>query len=142
MGNEREDQMPMTPETDYFGYSVREPYPGESQYFKANPNVSGMAAEDDRIIFNPYSKGVNRDAVGRNEAVRLWLRQHKVTPDFGVTEAQTQQFRGTPYEGDLNALRSTILGRIISGDPSAGDITEQQRAFAESVLKRIKGLEP
>jgi len=30
-------------------------YPGEDTYFKTNPHVSGMMAEDNRIIINPYS---------------------------------------------------------------------------------------
>ena len=135
--------MPMQPKDSYYGYPVRSPYQGESEYFRANPTVSGMATEDGKIIFNPHSEGVNRDAVGRNEAVRLWLRQNNVDPEFSVTREQAERFRGTPYENNPRGLKSTILGRIISGDPSSGNATDEQKAFAESVLNRIKkGMEP
>ena len=129
--------MPMQPKKSYHGYDVRPPYPGEDSYFKANPNVSGMATEDGKIAFNPYSEGVNRDAVGRNEAVRLYLRENDISPEFDVTPDQVSRFRGTPYENDMKSLKSTIIGRILSGDPSAGAATEQQRLFAESISRRM-----
>jgi hypothetical protein len=96
-----------------------------------------MASEDGQIIFNPYSKGVDFDSVGRNEAARLWMRESQVMPSFGLTGEQRAAFRGTAYEQDDNALRQTILARIISGDPSAGKITDEQRQWAEWALRNL-----
>ena len=116
---------------DYYGYKVRDTlYSGENDYFRKNPHVSGMAAQDGNIIFNPYSKNVNFDAVGNNEASRLWMRENNVVPKFNVTDEQKAAFRGTAYENDENALKHTILARIISGDPSAGKITPMQQTWA------------
>ena len=115
----------------YFGYKVRkELYPGEDEYFKGNAHVSGMAADDGNIVFNPYSQGVNFDAVGQNEAARLWLRQNKIEPQFDITPEQRAYFAGTPYEKDELAMKHTILGRLISGDPSAGIPTLAQKEAA------------
>jgi len=123
---------------NYYGYKVRKKlYGGEDSYFRDNPHVSGMAAEDGQIIFNPYSRGVNFDAVGRNEAARLWLRENKVVPTFNLTDAQKKAFRGTEYENDEGALKNSILSRIISGDPSAGDVTEMQQKWADWLLQNL-----
>jgi hypothetical protein len=122
----------------YFGYKVRgKLFDGEDDYFRKNQHVSGMASEDGQIIFNPYSKGVDFDSGGRNEAARLWMRESQVMPSFGLTGEQRAAFRGTAYEQDDNALRQTILARIISGDPSAGKITDEQRQWAEWALRNL-----
>lgn len=123
---------------DYYGYKVREQlYGGEDEYFRNNPHVSGMAAEDGNIIFNPYSKGVNFDSVGKNEAARLWMRENKVEPKFNLTEAQKAAFRGTEYENDEAALKHSIMARIISGDPSAGQVTPMQQTWSDWLLKNL-----
>ena len=122
---------------NYYGYKVRQNYPGEDAYFKENPTTAGMATDDGKIIFNPYSEGVNRDAVGRNEAIRLWLRKNDIDLKFKVTPSQRERFKGTPYEGNDKALRRTILSRIASGDPSAGDVTGEQKKLARFVLEEI-----
>jgi len=121
----------------FFGYETREPYPDELKYFRNNPAVSGMATEDGRIIFNPFSQGVNRESVGRNEAARLWLRQNKVDPSFDMTQKQQSFFVGTPYEKDSLSAKHSILGRIISGDNSAMDITENQRKWADWLMYQL-----
>ena len=122
----------------YFGYKVRKPYKGEDDYFKNNPNVTGMAAEDDQIIFNPYSKNIDLDAVGKNEASRLWMRKKNIDPPFKLTEKQMEFFKGTPYENDPTAAKQSIIGRIISGDPSAQDVTPEQIGWADRILQGLK----
>jgi len=114
-----------------YGYEIRSPHPTEETYFKTNPVVSGMAAEDGRIVLNPYSKlsEAQRAAVTKNEAARLWLREHRVQPSFRLTPEQLQAFQGTPYSQDELALKHSILSRFISGDPSAGAISEEQRQW-------------
>jgi hypothetical protein len=110
------------------GYSVRPNlYPGEEAYFRANPHVGGMAAETNDVILNPYSPpDVNRNAVARNEAFRLLLRDRGMTPAFPTTTMQRAQFQGTPYEGNEGAIRETLAARLYSGDPSARATPEQQ----------------
>jgi hypothetical protein len=109
------------------GYKVRDKLSkSERAYFKANPAVSGMAAETGDIILNPYAPHeVNKDAVARNEAFRLYLRDSNLDPQFAITDEQRRAFAGTPYEGDDKALRATIAARIYSGDPSAKATPEQ-----------------
>jgi len=123
---------------NYFGYKVRNQlYDSEDQYFKKNKHVSGMATEDGQIIFNPYSEGVNYDAVGYNEAARLWLKENNVVPKFNLTPEQKATFRGTEYENDEIALKQSILSRIISGDPSAGNITPMQKQWSDWLLYNL-----
>ena len=124
---------------DYFGYKVRNNlFPKELDYFLNNRHVTGMAAEDGNIIFNPYANDdVNFDSVGRNEAARLWLRENKVIPEFNVTDEQRASFRGTNYEKDDVALKHTIMSRIISGDPSAGKITPSQKQWSDWLLDNL-----
>jgi hypothetical protein len=115
-------------------------YPGEDAYFKANPGVTGMAAEDDKVILNPYSSisPAEQDAVARNEHVRLHLRRSGLTPP-APTDMQMRQFQGTPYASDPAALSQSIIARILSGDPSAGIVTPEQRTFANEVVRQMTG---
>lgn len=117
------------------GYGVRNKlYPGEDDFFRGNPHVSGMAAESNDVILNPYSPpNVNRDAVARNEAFRLMLREHGPTPDFSLSDSQRQAFQGTAYGNNDPALRDTIAARIYSGDPSAA-ATPDQREWVRNRL--------
>ena len=122
------------------GYKKRDQlFPGEDSYFKANPHVAGMAAETGDVILNPYSPpGVNHDSVARNEAMRLYMRERGITPDFAVTPEQRQQFVGTAYGSDDAALRQTIAARIYSGDPSA-NATDEQKSYADALIQRLMG---
>lgn len=119
-----------------FGFPIRDPYPTERGYFVRNPHVAGMAAEDGSIILNPFSDlgPAERDAVAKNEAVRLWLRKYQVDPIFDLTAEQQQRFAsyGSPTD-----IRHTVLGRIISGDPSVGTITRAQQLWADRVLSKL-----
>jgi len=125
-----------------YGYEVREPSFMESSYFLDNPHVSGMATEDGRIILNQQSKLDNKQkqSVLQNEAARLFLKQSNIVPDFDITDEQRNLFIGTEYERPENELylKHTILGRIISNDPSAGKVTDQQRKWAEWLLSELK----
>lgn len=107
-------------------------FPGEDAYFRANPTVGGMMTDDDRIILNPHStlSPQEKSSVATNEYARLLMRRGKMTPPAPTPE-QRAAFRGTPYGADDAALSQTIIARILSGDPSAGRPTDEQRAFAE-----------
>ncbi len=126
----------------FYGYETRTPYASEVEYFKKNNHVTAMAAEDGRIIFNPFSKLTpeQRNAVGQNEATRLWLRENKIDPQFNMTPEQTKFFAGTDYGKPENAmmLKHTLIGRILSGDPSAGAVTPMQKQWADWVMENLQ----
>lgn len=114
---------------------LRDPYQSEIDYFNSNHNVAGMATEDNKIIMNPNFKGsdMERNAVIQNEEARIYMRTNN-PPTFDITEDQQSRFStyGSPVD-----IRSTIAARILSGDPSAGDATEEQRMFVGGLRKEI-----
>jgi hypothetical protein len=116
-------------------------YPGEAAYFEQHPNVAGMASDDNRVVLNPSVTDPNaQKAVYTNEAARLYMRQHG-TPDFELTPEQRAGLAGTPYEiAPPEAQRATILGRILSGDPSGGNATPEQRQLADEMLGRVRAM--
>jgi len=123
--------------SDVWGFPIRKKlFPGEDEYFKKNLSTTGMAAEDGAIILNPYAKlsDEERTAVTQNEAARLFMMQNKIVPGFKVTDEQMKYFSGTPYEGDLDAIKQSIVGRIISKDPSIVP-TEDQETFGKLLLR-------
>lgn len=123
-----------------YGYDVRKPYLSEDTYFSGNRHVAGMAAEDGRIVLNPYS-ALNideRNAVARNEAARLYMRERNITPLFDVRPDQAAFFKGSAYENNPAAMRQTILARRISGDPSAGAPTEEQALWAAWMRRELE----
>lgn len=114
----------------------------EENFFKSNPNVSGMAASDGRVILNPYSNlsETERAAVVQNEQARLLIKQKKVkAPEFALTQEQIENLRGTPYENDKENARATIAARILSGDPSAGKPTDEQIKYVKESLMPLFG---
>ena len=127
---------------DIYGYEIREPYDSELQYFKQNPNIGGMATEDNRVILNPFSRlnEQQKNTVALNEAIRLFLKEKKYNYDFDVTSEQIDIFRNTPYGNpeNINSLKETILGRIITQDPSIGVPTEEQRRWADRIFLELK----
>jgi hypothetical protein len=125
----------MDPIAGLLGYSVRNDlYPSEHDYFRNNTGVAGMASESGHVVLNPYSPpGINKNAVARNEALRLLLRDKNIVPSFAVTPEQRNAFQGTAYGQNDDALRQTIAARIYSGDPSAR-ATEPQRNWLEVLM--------
>jgi len=122
----------------YYGYKTRSPSAGEDSYFKANPRVSGMAAEDNRVVLNPYSKlkPDEIEQVAKNEGLRIYMRQSGESLDFELTPEQSAMFKGTAYGDPANSeqAKRTIISRILTGDPSAGNATASQKKWAERVL--------
>jgi hypothetical protein len=130
-----------------YGYDLRPPHPGEDAFFRRNLNVGGMAAEDGRITLNPHSSltGPERQAVARNEAVRLHQRDLGIRYTFPLTDAQKASFAGGPYASGGQAAQQTVVARALSGDPSAGELTDDQRAAAamtqahiDMILRRLR----
>jgi len=121
-----------------FGFKIRTKlFPGEDEFFRSRPEVTGMAAEDDSIILNPYSSLSKKEQglVAQNEALRLKMRKDNFAPKFSVTPEQIKFFEGTEYADNPQAMRQTILARIYSGDPSAR-ATEEQIAALKDYLKK------
>ena len=114
---------------------VRAPYESELAYFKSNPHVSGMAAEDNRVILNPYSNlsENQKRSVILNEAARIYMREHG-GGRFAITDEQKERFRGYGSEQDV---RDTIAARILSGDPSAGNATPEQIKYVSELRRRL-----
>jgi hypothetical protein len=123
-------------------YGIRDPFPGELDYFKKNPTVSGMATEDNKIILNPFAalKPEEFQSVAENEAIRLFLKQKGIVPDFTLTKDQTKFFKGTEYEKNTEEAKKTLLARILTGDPSAQATTKEQRDFADKIKGMISTL--
>ena len=117
-----------------YSYPLREKlYPGEDKFFKENPNVGGMAAEDQSVILNPYSSlnDKEKQAIITNETARLAMRGGYERPTFELTPEQKQSFKN--YSSNIQDQRETIVGRILSGDPSAGNVTTEQKKYAEGL---------
>jgi len=111
----------------------REPYDTELEYFRSNPNVAGMATEDNSVIINPFSSlsGSEVESVLQNERARVYMRSGKTRPKFGLTEEQRVKFKGY---GSLQDIRETVAARVLSGDPSAGVATREQRKWVQDNL--------
>ena len=116
---------------------TRIPYETELQYFKANPNVGGMATSDNKAILNPYSglSDEEKRSVLLNEKARVYMRSGGPIPDFSITEDQQKTFG---EYGQLQDIKETIAGRIFSGDPSVEDATPEQKRWVDLFLKNQK----
>ena len=124
-----------------YGVGLRDQlFPGEDEYFKANPHVAGMAADDNKVIINPYSKisEKEKESVMLNEAARVHMRNKLIdAPNYDLTPEQTEKFGS--YSQDFNDIRQTIAARILSGDPSAGQPTQAQQEYV-SRLRQFMGV--
>lgn len=98
-----------------------------------------MAAEDSKVILNPYSplSDTEKRAVAQNEALRLYMREHKIDPAIELNPQQEAFFKGTPYEKAGVEKKQTVLARILSGDPSVTATPEQQQ-YADNFLQQVK----
>lgn len=116
---------------------IRTPEESELEYFKSNPTVSGMAAEDDKIILNPYSKlsKKEQDAVALNEYGRIVMRTNpQFAPNFKLTDEQSKFLGSNTYKDAPEQDRlATIAARLLSNDPSAGTPTIDQLKFVNSL---------
>jgi hypothetical protein len=121
-------------------YGLRAPYQGEIDFFKKRPEVAGMAAEDQKIVLNPFSKNSQQEqmSVARNEALRLFMQLNNLSPSFEMTERQRSVFKNTEYGKNPEAAKQTIIARYLTGDPSAADVTKEQKEFAEKLLQMFK----
>lgn len=120
-------------------YGVRPPFKTELEFFKGRPEVAGMAAEDDKIVLNPFSPLSKKElnAVAQNEALRIYMRQNQINPSFDLTQTQQKMFEDTEYASDPIAAKQSILARILSGDPSAKGASLDQTIEAQKLQDQI-----
>jgi hypothetical protein len=124
----------------------KELYPGEEKLFRERPDVGGMAAEDNKVIINPWSplSDEQKDYVRINETSRLWMRnmEESERPHMRIRRSQKKLFstiqNGKPYSDDPQDIRETIIARVITGDESAGKTTRKQRKYAERLKSKIE----
>jgi len=120
---------------------IRKPIDSELEYFKSNPTVSGMAADDDKIILNPYSKlsKKEQDAVALNEYGRIVMRTNpQFAPNFILSDEQIKFLGSNTYKDAPEQDRlAKIASRLLSGDPSAGTPTIDQLKFVNKLKDYI-----
>jgi hypothetical protein len=136
--------MPGGPAAGYaighYGIGMRDPYKSEDDYFKKNPHVAGMAAEDDKIVMNPYSKLSEKEkqAVILNEAARVHMRTGMAKPPrFTLTPEQERAF--AQYSQNPEDRAATVAARLLSGDPSALKPTPEQMEYV-NYLRAFMGV--
>jgi hypothetical protein len=120
-----------------YGIPLRQDlFPGEDDYFRKNPNVTGMAAEDNRIIMNPYSTltDAEKQSVMLNEAARVHMRTGLMPPPrFSLTPEQESAF--SKYSQNSVDRASTVAARLLSNDPSALTPTAEQTEYVQQLRK-------
>jgi hypothetical protein len=118
--------------TYYLGFRVRTPFPSECSWFAEHPEITGYASEDGCIVINPEAKLTSSqiECVCVNEAYRLLMHRWKIVPKISPTSKQRESFRGTSYFDNEDALKQTIIARILANDSSAGKITDEQRGYS------------
>jgi len=137
-GEKREE--PAIVKRNRYGMPERTLYDSEFQYFKANPGVAGMAAEDNAVILNPFSRlsEKEQDAVRMNESARLLMRGDFEKPNFALTPEQQSFLSNTEYANADEANRQqTVAARLLSGDPSAGRGTPEQMEYVSRLRQAL-----
>ena len=139
-------------EDGFYGVGVREPSASELQFFKSSRGqiTPAYAAEDDRIVVNPYfkfahsGKGLTPEqlyGIKLNEASRIHMRRGNIAaPNYEVSEDQlnSEIAPGFPlhkYSQDMNDIRQTIAARILSGDIGSLKPTPEQLDYAAQLRK-------
>ena len=139
-------------EDGFYGVGVREPTAGELEFFKSTRGqiTPAYAADDDRIVVNPFFKFANTGegltpeqlyGIKLNEASRIHMRRgHIVPPRYDVSEEQlnAEIAPGFPlrnYSQDMNDIRQTIAARILSGDVGQINPTPEQVEYAAQLRK-------
>jgi hypothetical protein len=123
------------------GIAMREPFEGELAYFKQNPNVSGMATDDNKVILNPFSglKDSEYQSVAINESSRILMRKPQYRPNFDLTDEQVRFLDSTTYRNaSEDDRKATIAARLLSGDPSGGVPTSEQSVFVSDLKQALK----
>lgn len=124
---------------------------GLGEYFKANPNLPGMAwgggmnntaQNEPRVVvanpFNPdMSDPVKRQGLLKLEAARHLMDEQDYAPQFKLTPEQ-QQWRKSlgAYATDDKAFKQSIISRLIVNDTVPG-ATDEQRKASQDILRKL-----
>lgn len=111
--------------------------PWANAYFKQHPEVAGMAIGGGmngvdgprRVIINPYSKNINKEAVLYNERIRHYMEENNFKLP-GVTQQQMDRYKGTAYQNDTLNVGRTEAARYLSGDKHF--LTDEQIDYVKS----------
>lgn len=112
--------------------------PSEDNFLRQNPNVSGYAADDGRVVLSPYSSlsDDQKQSVALNEAARHTQWNQGVLHSFPLTSEQEKFFERSPYASQPQQARHSVVARLISDDQSAAPYTDAQKMAAHGVLYR------
>jgi hypothetical protein len=124
-----------------YGIETRDLDPSEDQFFKDNPHIGGMAADDNKVIVNPYSalNDQERQAIVMNESARVHMRVGNVpSPTFELTPEQQAAFKS--YSPNIRDIKHTIAARVLTNDPSALNVTKEQRDYANQLGKYMSNV--
>lgn len=129
---------PLTQQGGFSNPLMREPFDSERDFFSKNKGVGGMASQDNRVVLNPFSK-LNPEemrSIVQNETYRVNVRTGKMprfkgslTPEQMSFLNNTEYYSGASEEDRID----TIMARLISGDPSAGQPSSEQLDYIRSL---------
>jgi hypothetical protein len=123
---------------------------GVDEYFKANPQVSGMAwggglngspKDTPRsVVVNPYNIYLNTpqdtNNLIQNERIRHQMDENKWSGDFEITPEQQKWSQSLgAYANNPEMLKQTIVARLATGE-YVPNPTEQQNKAAQSFYKQ------
>ncbi len=129
------------PIDETFGFPIRTNFPSEDRFFKSRPEVAGMfSPETKSIILNPFNKfdDKQKGSVAKLEGFRGLMHTHNIVPKFELTKKQKESLKGTKEGDDGRFAKQTIASRILVGDPSALDVTPEQRKEVARIVKQFQ----
>ena len=117
---------------------IRYPYENELLNMMSS-RIPGMMTQDQRVTFNPFTglSSGQMDSVMQNEQARLMMQRTQPPFSGGPTQQQQSLFQGSPYEGNQKEMLRTILSRLLSRDPSAGQPTQQQSGQVDYLRRQM-----
>lgn len=124
---------------------TRQPTPSEYKFFFENSGVPGYAAPDNRVVFNPFTlpDPRMRQAIMANELARIAMRTGLI-PQYGggLTRSQNQTLNALPYYQTASQQDriNTIMARLLSGDPTGGKGTREQREYVDRLRMTVQGM--
>jgi hypothetical protein len=119
-------------------YPQRQPSESELSFFQQQPQVAGYAAEDRNVVMNPMFQG-SQESVLTNERFRQLFRDRPEMIPFDLS-ALPHQVPSEQYANDKTNLASTIIARLLSGDPSAAPYTWHQQETAMKILDMLRNM--
>ena len=135
--------------SDVYGIGTREPEGGELEFFKTARGklTPASAADDDKIVVNPYfktpaGKSLSEEelqGLKKNEASRVHMRNGSIDPPtFKLTPEQRAAFASY---GAMPYQQQTIAARLLSNDKSALSPTKEQLKYVDKLREHLTNVE-